>query len=122
LFVEKEPSLGPSVHSRDTDSKARVLFRSGPEMRLGVQATESGVLFIPEMYGKGWRATVDGRLAEVFRADGCFKAVALPPGDHVVRLWYLPVSFVVGAWVSGASLFLALAWWWLGRGRARRTE
>lgn len=121
LFIEQDPGL-PTIAGElfPGDSEVRIRSHSSSEWLLDVRAPSGGLLFIPEMYDKGWRATVDGQPAEVLRADGCFKAVTVLPGDHAVRLWYMPVSFVLGAWVSGVSLFLALAWLWLRRGRERR--
>jgi uncharacterized membrane protein YfhO len=55
----------------------------------------------------GWTATVDGRAAPIVAVDGALMAVFVPAGDHVVRLRYLPRSFVAGAAVTGTALAAA---------------
>ena len=56
----------------------------------------------------GWTATVDGRPAPLVSVDGALMGVFVPAGDHVVRLRYLPKSFVAGAAVTGIALAAAV--------------
>ena len=66
----------------------------------------------------GWRATVDGQVAEIERANYAFRAVALKGGTHEVVLYYRPRSLIAGTIVSGAALMaVALALVLLGWGK-----
>jgi len=42
----------------------------------------------------GWRATVDGREVPIRRANGMFRAVHVPTGDHELVFWFDPVRLV----------------------------
>jgi hypothetical protein len=53
---------------------------------------------------KGWRAYVDGRRIRLQRANVAFLGIHLAKGRHQVRLVYLPESFVIGKWISFATL------------------
>jgi len=55
-----------------------------------VAADAPGVLVMRNSYTPSWRATVDGRPAPVLRANGRHQAVALPGGQHEVRVFYDP--------------------------------
>ena len=58
---------------------------------------------------EGWSADVDGRPAEVLRANGLFRAVRLSAGEHRVRFRYLPWSARAGAVASLLGAVAALA-------------
>ena len=68
-----------------------------------------GWVVISQAAWGGWRATVDGQRVPIRFANHAFLGVLVPGGEHTVRLTYLPRSFVIGAWVSGATLVLLLA-------------
>jgi uncharacterized membrane protein YfhO len=56
----------------------------------------------------GWTATVDGRETPVLRADYLLRAVHLPPGRHLVRLVYAPLTYLLGATISLATALALL--------------
>lgn len=57
----------------------------------------------------GWHASLDGEPAVIHRANGAFRAVRVPAGEHEVVFEYRPASVQVGGVVSVAGL-LVLAW------------
>jgi hypothetical protein len=57
-----------------------------------------------ESFDPGWRATVNGRPAEVLPADDTFLAVAVPAGDSEVRFTYHTPGAIAGGAVSLAAL------------------
>lgn len=66
--------------------------RGGPDgvdrERWQVDAPDGGVLRVSGRYAPGWRARVDDEPARVYRADGVFRAVVVPPGRHTVTFTY----------------------------------
>ena len=42
-----------------------------------------------------WFGTVDGKPADIFRANVLFRAIEVPPGRHVVRFEFKPVEGAV---------------------------
>jgi hypothetical protein len=65
---------------------------------------EGGMLRVLESWAPGWRATVNGEPAPVYRADFLFLAVPVPAGSVSVELEYRPASFALGAAASAAGL------------------
>jgi Bacterial membrane protein YfhO len=84
--------------------------RTGPgEVLVRVDMAQPGYLVLTDTLYPGWRATVDGRLAEIVPADHAFRAVGLSAGAHTIVFSYTPASFRLGAWISlGAVLLLAV--------------
>ncbi len=70
------------------------------EVELAARTPVSGYLVLSDVYYPGWRATVDGVPTEVLRANYVFRAVLLPPGEHVVRMEFRPWTWRVGLAVS----------------------
>jgi hypothetical protein len=79
-------------------------------LRAEVDAPMPGLLVWSRSHFGAWRATVDGRPADVALADGHVVGVAVPAGAHVVE-----VSWPAMPLLAGAALFTAgaLAAGWL---------
>ncbi len=73
------------------------------------------LLFLTDTYDKGWKAKIDGKATEIYRADVAFRAVIVPEGKHEIIFSYEPFSFVLGAWISGGSLIVLLLLWGVRR-------
>ena len=67
-----------------------------------------GYLVIDDGWFPGWTATVDGHQTPVLRADYLVRAVRLPPGRHLVRLVYAPLTFLLGATITLATALALL--------------
>ncbi len=68
-----------------------------------------GYLVLADTWHPGWRATVDGRPADLLRANYAFRAVRLEAGEHVVEMDYRPASVLVGATLSLTALAVLVA-------------
>ena len=71
--------------------------------RWDVDAPAGGFLRVGSRWDPGWSATVDGRATTVFRADGVFRGVAVPPGRHTVAFSYRNPEEMEGRLVAGAA-------------------
>jgi hypothetical protein len=80
--------------------------------RFSVSSADGGWLLVEENWYPGWWAWVDGAPSPLLRADYLFMAVAVPQGEHEIRLEYHPVSFASGVFLSILTsiscLFVAL--------------
>ncbi|HMC77226.1 MAG TPA: prepilin-type N-terminal cleavage/methylation domain-containing protein [Vicinamibacterales bacterium] len=71
-------------------------------------AGKGGVLVLRDSFDPSWRADVDGVPAPIVRANGLYRAVALPAGRHVIRFSYRPRDLVAGLIISGMTALLLL--------------
>jgi hypothetical protein len=76
------------------------------EILLRVKIDSPGFLVISDTYYPGWKASVDGKIGRVYRANLCQRAVYLDSGDHQVRIYFVPSSLTFGMLVSALSLLL----------------
>ena len=91
------------------------LVEDRPE-RVVAEVTSSfpGLLVLTDQHAPGWIAQEGGRRLPILRADGYFRAVALPAGTHRVVFRYRPIAFYAGAGVSVLALLVLLALWYQG--------
>lgn len=77
-------------------------------------AEAGGWLLLSDAWYPGWVVEVDGSPVDLYRADGLFRAVWIPPGEHVAQFDYRPWIFALGVLVSSAAwclvFFLVRRW------------
>jgi hypothetical protein len=71
------------------------------------QSTAPALAVFLEQFDQGWSATVDGRRAELLRANLVMRAVPLAAGSHRIVLTFAPPGLWLGLAISIAS-FLAI--------------
>ena len=55
----------------------------------------------------GWKAYIDGRPTPIYLVNGVIQGIEVPPGDHIVKFIYDPLSLKVGAAISIMALLIA---------------
>ena len=102
VVLERLPA-GVAEGARDaggaTAEPGRVVIAAyhNTEVVLEVEATEAGFVVLTDVWHRWWRAELDGRPAEMLKADAIFRAVQVPAGRHVVRFTFHPFA---GAWAD----------------------
>ncbi|MGN6481455.1 hypothetical protein [Luteibacter sp.] len=65
---------------------------------LHVHSAQGGWLVAGDVDHPGWGATLDGAPVPIHRANGMFRAVCVPPGDHQLTFAFDPIRLVKYAW------------------------
>jgi hypothetical protein len=68
-----------------------------------------GWLVLSDNFYPGWQATIDGRPAEIYRANHTMRAVQVPAGSHVLSFSFAPQVLRRSVLVSLAGAVLVLA-------------
>ncbi len=100
IILEEEPSLKP----QSGEGNVEISSYTPNQITFSTSSTVPKLLFISDVFDKGWKASIDNIPAAIYRADYDFRAVAVSPGNHIVRMWYWPDSFVHGLWLAGLGL------------------
>jgi uncharacterized membrane protein YfhO len=93
-----------SSTSTNADSRIGWLSKRTNTFELNVTASEPGILVISQIDYPGWKATVDGRPADITRANYALPAIFVPEGEHRVFFSFEPLSFRIGLVLSAISL------------------
>lgn len=107
VIIEKDVSMNRFTGTTSPAFSAEYLEYRESESTLTVKTERAGLLFVSDTFYPGWRAYLDKRETEIFRADFAFRAVSVPEGTHTVRFVYKPDSFYNGLKISFVS-FLGL--------------
>jgi hypothetical protein len=91
LLLARAPKGAPSRLRRRRGS-ARILRYENGKVDIVADAPDGGFLLLTDVWHPWWRATLDGRPADILRADVIFRAVALPPGTHQIRFTFEPFT------------------------------
>jgi hypothetical protein len=96
----------PRTPNRMSFEPGEVLsFQEGPNsIAVAGEIGKGGMLRILESWDPGWRATVNGVPAPIYRADFLYMAIPVPEGPCEVRLVYRPRSLYVGLVLTGIGL------------------
>ena len=106
LFLEGKPSNSISVCSPKPPA-ITILNEDLPGfVRIRVDASNDGFLFLADSWYPGWIAQVDGIDTQIYKADIVFRAVHVRQGVHTVEFIYRPKSFYIG----GGITFLGLVY------------
>ncbi|MBM3328175.1 MAG: YfhO family protein [Calditrichaeota bacterium] len=86
--------------------RAEIVSFTNERIEISTAADDPRLLVLAETYyPSGWTATINGKDAEILRADGVLRAVALPAGEHKVVFTFRPRLFYAGLTVSLITLF-----------------
>ncbi len=93
--VSVKGGSNPQIHVRQVAAQ---------RLRLEVKSAEPALVVIAQSYYHDWKARVDGRPVQLFRANDGFQACEVPAGDHQLDVRYQDSMFWLGLAVSGLSL------------------
>jgi hypothetical protein len=88
---------------RTTPDQAAVTEYQPDYLAVTVKASANGFLVLSDVYADGWKATVDGKEARIYRANGALRGVAVPAGEHTVQFTYAPAALKLGLAITGVT-------------------
>jgi len=104
VVLEDVQPIFISQCNRNAHGNVEIISEDPNEVQLIVKAEDAGYVVLSKVWYPGWKAELDGQSIEVIRANYLHTAIAVPAGDHELRLVYRPASFYIGAMVSLISI------------------
>jgi hypothetical protein len=89
------------------DESVAVVKYEPQRVELRAALDRPGLVILADTYYPGWRLTIDGTPARIYRANRMMRGAAVPAGEHTLIYSYEPLSFSIGSIISIAGL---LAW------------
>lgn len=85
----------------DENGNIRLTSYAPNKLEYKTQAADEQLAVFSEVYyPKGWEVSIDGKPAELLRADYILRAVVVPAGEHTITLEFKPTSYYQGAMIS----------------------
>lgn len=77
-------NVGVSTSAGAPAAPVEIVNYSPRRIELAAKADAASVLMLNNRYDAGWKATVDGKPAELLRCNFTMQGVRVPPGSHQV--------------------------------------
>lgn len=107
-ILHQPPLLSLVMEPREHYASTVTLFE--PErIVIDAETPDNAILSLAMVNYPGWRAAVDGQDVPLMRAYGGLSALELPAGKHTVELYYEPIPYRIGVWVSAVTWLILLA-------------
>ncbi|MBX9588637.1 MAG: YfhO family protein [Hyphomonadaceae bacterium] len=87
----------PPASAPRPPGRVRILHYRTTEIVVEADSNGGGWVVLNDLWHPWWFVEVDGQPTDMLRANVLFRAVAVPPGGHVVRFAFRPVA---GAWAE----------------------
>jgi Bacterial membrane protein YfhO len=109
VWVSEAP-LTPTLSRRAGRERTRVVVREiGSDLLIEADVRDRALVATSVPDWPGWRARSGSVNVPLTTVNHAFVGFWLPPGRHVVRLHYLPGSFLLGAGIFAATLIVLVA-------------
>jgi uncharacterized membrane protein YfhO len=79
------------------------------DFRMNIVAPRYSFVVSSIPWWPGWKIERNGRAINPIRVNGAFLGFAVPPGRADVRVWYSPMTFWGGLWLSVATMLTLIA-------------
>jgi hypothetical protein len=97
----------PSAPPPPAEDTVTITHYAGETVEIATRSPAAGVLILADQAFPGWTATVDGTTTPIYTADHALRGVYVPAGSHAVRFAYAPLSFWLGAVLTGLAVLLS---------------
>jgi uncharacterized membrane protein YfhO len=72
---------------------------------------ERFAVFSEVYYNRGWRAWIDDHEAPIIRTNYVLRGLSIPPGRHIIRFFFRPLSYYLGRqiqWMASVIFLLMM--------------
>ena len=93
---------------KDSLSTIRLTGYEPNQLVYETSSPKDGVVVFSEIYYPGWTATIDGKPADIARADYILRAMNVPAGKHTIEMRFDPQSLHVTEGIAYGAMALLL--------------
>ncbi len=105
LILEKDPKITLGKISK---SNIEIVDYTPNKLNFKIKTDADSLFFISDNYFPGWKALIDGKEKEIYRANYSFRAIPIKQGEHRLEMYYFPESFITGLKISIIGVFLLI--------------
>ena len=107
VILDEPASLSPPGSANQSAGSVEITHYAPKTVSLRANAASPCILLLNDKYDSNWHVTVDGKPAQLLRANYIMRAVALSPGEHQITFHFAPST--TSLYVSLAAIALGFA-------------
>ena len=104
----KEALKGVNEGYKDSLSTIRLTSYEPNQLVYETSSPQDGIVVFSEIYYPGWTATIDGKPADISRADYILRAMNVPAGKHTIEMRFDPQSLHITEGIAYGAMALLL--------------
>lgn len=104
----KEALKGVNGGYKDSLSTIRLTSYEPNQLVYETSSPQDGIVVFSEIYYPGWTATIDGKPADIARADYILRAMNVPAGKHTIEMRFDPQSLHITEGIAYGAMALLL--------------
>lgn len=104
----KEALKGVNEGYKDSLSTIRLTSYEPNQLVYETSSPQDGIVVFSEIYYPGWTATIDGKPADIARADYILRAMNVPAGKHTIEMCFDPQSLHITEGIAYGAMALLL--------------
>lgn len=104
----KEALKGVNEGYKDSLSTIRLTSYEPNQLVYETSSPQDGIVVFSEIYYPGWTATIDGKPADIARADYILRAMNVPAGKHTIKMRFDPQSLHITEGIAYGAMALLL--------------
>lgn len=104
----KEALQGVNEGYKDSLSTIRLTSYEPNQLVYETSSPQDGIVVFSEIYYPGWTATIDGKPADIARADYILRAMNVPAGKHTIEMRFDPQSLHITEGIAYGAMALLL--------------
>ena len=104
----KEALKGVNEGYKDSLSTIRLTSYEPNQLVYETSSPQDGIVVFSEIYYPGWTATIDGKPADIVRADYILRAMNVPAGKHTIEMRFDPQSLHITEGIAYGAMALLL--------------
>jgi hypothetical protein len=87
-----------------------IISRIPTHMKLNLRMETPGLVVLADLWDRGWRAYLNGKLVPILRVNHAIRGVVAPAGTGTLEFKYQPASFAWGLRLSGLAALILVVW------------
>ncbi len=105
VVLEENPQR-PMAQKTVPSSRSTVDITQYATRTIGMKVSMAtdGFVVLSEKFYPGWKASVDGHAAKIYKANHTLQAVFIPQGNHEIEFLFQPRQYWFGFWVTCGTL------------------
>ena len=106
IILEKNPSV--QLKNTSSFTPLEIIKENPNNIKLNVSLSSPGFLVLSEVWYPGWKASVNGKETEIYKANYILRSIYLDKGQKTVTFIFDPLSYKIGKLISITSFLIIL--------------